>query len=79
MWDYGTTSGGLQIENMEQWLQLKSHINHLPTGKVFALLNSEQLKNTQWSVEPDPSDILYQSDQLTLFGFDSYADVKSHL
>lgn len=79
VWDYGTTSGGLQIESMNQWLQLKSHINQLPTGKVFVLLSSEQLQNTQWSVEPDSSDILYQSGLYTLLGFDNYEDVKSHL
>lgn len=79
VWDYTVSSEGLQIKNMYQWLQQKSHIDQLPTGKVFVLLNSMQLENTKWRVEPDSSDILYQSDNYILYGFDSYEDVKGYL
>lgn len=79
VWDYGDTSEGLQIEKMNQWLQLKSHVEQPPTGKVFVLLTSEQSKNTKWKVKPEDSRIIYQSDDFILYGFDSYEDIKANL
>ena len=64
---------------MNQWLQLKSHVEQPPTGKVFVLLTSEQSKNTKWKVKPEDSRIIYQSDDFILYGFDSYEDIKANL
>ena len=64
-----TVSG---IDETYKWLQLKSHDKTHPKGRVFLLFTKTELENCPWADKLGAGQVLYQSDEYVVLGFESY-------
>ena len=60
------------VDQTQKWLQKVSHDTTHPSGKIFMFLTTTEYKNNKWGNRLERGDILYQSDNYVVLGFDSY-------
>ena len=63
---------------MFEWLQLKRHIDEVPTGKVFVILNDAEKKRFKFKDE-DKLNIIYNNKKRTVYLFESKDELDANL
>ena len=63
------------FDELYKWLQVKDHMFNNPSGKVFVLLSSDEYKNTPLKKYLSKDNVVYNSDNYIVFGYDSYEEL----
>lgn len=73
----------LRVEDIDQtyhWLQKVSHDTTHPSGKVFLLFTEGEYHNNIWNLDQqDEGQIIYQSPDYVILGYEDYDDMINHL
>jgi hypothetical protein len=77
VWGANSVTELTDVDRVYPWLQLKEHENTVPEGKVFILFNSRERDAFSIVQNLNADAILYQTDNFVLYGYDSYAALKS--
>lgn len=84
VWDWGESSSTelksdfKNIDEMYWWLQKLDHMKNTPKGKIFVLLQRHELEkflDLTWNFTSD--DVLFETEQCVVYGFESYNDLKN--
>ena len=67
------------VNDTYKWLQLVSHDTKKPEGKVFLLLSANEYDTCVWKEELTDDSLIYYSDNLRAYGFDSWNDMQRTL
>lgn len=62
----------LNFSDLHVWLQKKSHFEYMPEGKIFLLLENTEIESCSWRDKLRDEDIILQTDNRTVYGYDSY-------
>lgn len=65
------------IDDTHKWLQLKSHDNTHPEGKVFLLFTKNEWENNPWVGKLSTEHIVYQSDGYIVIGYENYDKLRN--
>ena len=63
------------FDELYQWLQIKDHMSNKPSGKVFVLLSNEEYKSTPLKKYLNEDNVIYNSGNYIIFGYDSYEEL----
>lgn len=72
-----------KIENLEninqlyEWLQLVSHVEEVPSGKLFILLSKDEYEFFPWKDRLDEKGTDYQTDSYLMYLFDDYEELNN--
>ncbi|MCR5209639.1 MAG: hypothetical protein K6C99_05480 [Lachnospiraceae bacterium] len=61
-------------DDIYKWLQKKSHVNELPSGKVFCILSADE-RNSELAKKINAGIAIYESEEYTVWGYESYNDM----
>ena len=64
------------IDDTHKWLQLKSHDNTHPEGKVFLLFTKNEWENNPWVGKLSTEHVVYQSDGYIVIGYENYDKLR---
>ena len=67
------------VDDLYAWLQKKSHFEAPPEGRVFILLGKKEQKRCKFRRSLSEEDIVFKSDNYTVYGYESYAAMKQIL
>ena len=70
--------GNSIINDIFEWLQLTSHRNEIPSGKVFVILNKDEAEKVKFR-EYDKLNILYKDKNRVVYLFNSQEELVSSL
>ena len=81
VWDWEQVTNGepITVESIDQiydWLQLKSHAYTHPKGKVFLLFTLNEWEVNPWVGKLSTEDTIYRSAEYIVIGYDSYEELK---
>ena len=65
-------------KNMFEWLQLTKHSKEKPKGKVFVILNKDEIENVEFK-EYDKLNKIYSDKNRAVYIFDSYEELVNNL
>ncbi len=74
-WQSSESDGHIDIESIDatdDWLQLKSHADSHPEGKLFLLFSKAEWENNSWTGKLSTEHIIYQSDECIAIGYENY-------
>ena len=63
------------VNQLFEWLQNKKHLTEKPKGKVFTLYRRNELEHCQWKNNLKDQDIIYQTENYVVYGYDNYEDM----
>ena len=63
------------FDELYQWLQIKDHMSNKSSGKVFVLLSNEEYKSTPLKKYLNEDNVIYNSGNYIIFGYDSYEEL----
>ena len=61
-------------DDIYKWLQKKSHVNELPSGKIFCILSADE-RNSELAKKINSGMVIYESEEYTVWGYESYNDM----
>jgi len=64
------------IDDIDEWMQEKSHATEPPEGKVFILVQTKMANFYGFGRELSPSDMIYEDDVYQVYGYDDYETMK---
>lgn len=67
------------VDDINEWLQKKSHSSVKPTGKVFTLYTYDDEYNCRWKDRLREEDKLLQTADMVVYGYESYEEMKDRL
>ena len=67
------------IDDTDDWLQPKSHDDTHPEGKLFLLFTTAEWENTPWTEKLSTEDIIYQSDEYIVIGYENYDTLQNDM
>lgn len=67
------------IDALFEWLQACDHLETPPQGKVFALYRKNEAKNCNWKQGLLHSDIIFETANYTVYGYQSYKEMRALL
>ena len=82
---YLTDADGIGMEQTESvddlyaWLQKKSHFETPPEGRVFVLMGKKEMQHCRFRRGFSEEDIVFHTDRYTVYGYESYEDMKEAL
>lgn len=85
VWDITEDSGDVtyreifDIDRTAHWLQPVSHDTTHPSGRIFVLFGNNEFENHIWKDHFRPDDIIYQSYDHIIFGYENYEDMTDKL
>jgi len=79
-WNVGEMLGNLKDINwIYDWLQPVEHAGKIPDGKVFVLLDSEEMERFCFKEFLDKINPIYSTDNYMIFGFEDYEELTMAL
>ncbi len=78
VWCDGGIANVDDINTTIKWLELKSHDNEKPNGKVFVLLSSDEYEATPLKKYLSGDNLIYKSDNYVVYGYDSFDDLMNY-
>ena len=67
------------VDDTQQWLQKTSHDTDKPQGRVFQLFDRAEVRDCNWKDFLSDDDIIYETGQYIVYGYESYDDMTDHL
>ena len=64
------------IDDIDKWMQAKSHETEPPEGKVFILVQTKMADFYGFSRGLSPSDMVYEDDMYQVYGYEDYETMK---
>ncbi|MCC8181724.1 MAG: hypothetical protein LIO45_01890 [Clostridiales bacterium] len=77
--DWGDSAEVRSIDQIYEWLQLKSHASTVPEGSVFVLLRTNQLEKIDFYPSLNEENIIYQSDAFIIYGYECYENLTADI
>ncbi len=71
------TDGASDINDMYEWLQVTEHATTVPSGRVFALYNDDEIYFCPWKDALTDSDLICKTTGYSVYGYDSYGDMMA--
>lgn len=66
-----------ELDDLFEWLQYTDHMDSPPQGKVFVVYKNNEIEYAKWKDALRDSDIIFTAADYTVYGYDSYDDVKA--
>ena len=64
------------IDDIDKWMQEKSHATNPPEGRVFILVHADRLDFYGFRDGLSPSDIVYEVGEYQVYGYEDYESMK---
>ena len=78
-YDSGLMKHSTDVDEVYEWLQPVCHETRRPSGKVFVLLASDEMRENPWKENLSRDDVLYESEEYTVLGYPDYETLKETL
>lgn len=85
VWDWGDSGDTDFFKNLNdidqtnKWLQLKSHDNTHPKGKIFLLFKPDEFEECIWREYFNEDHVIYRSDNYVIVAYDNYDQMIDQL